>query len=76
MASSVLGANLLHVCLQPGLLPAGRGGAVTKPCWGHGPPSHCPPEPRYWCCRPDEREAGLEGWELPLGACRARGSSG
>ena len=31
----------------------------------------------YWCCRLGERELepGLEGRELPLGACRAWGSS-
>lgn len=57
-------------------IPPGRGvgvGVGTSPClcpqWGLGA--------LYWCCRLGEREAepGLEGRELPLGACRAWGSS-
>lgn len=67
--------------LQPGrLLPEGERGSPQRSLLG-GPsgPTHLAPHlhPGYWCCRLGERETepGLEGSELPPGACRAWGSS-
>lgn len=82
---SVLGRKpvLCLVCSQVCSSP--EGGQSTKtPSWrGHQllPPGTTQVPPRlhllYWCCRVGEREweLGLEGRELPLGACRAWGSS-
>lgn len=83
----VLGSKpVLHLCLQPGLLLSGKGEGqrqrsllrrtppVPAAIWAHRVTAlQCP---LYWCCRLDERELepGLEGSELPPGACRARGS--
>lgn len=71
---------------RPGLLLQGEGvGESTGTPARAGdmaptPPGHPSLSTRailYWCCRVGERELepGLEGRELPLGACRAWGSS-
>lgn len=83
---SVLGRKpVLCPFLQPGLLlPGGeRGSPQRSRLGGHRflplGPTHVAPylRPGYWCCRLGEREMepGLEGSELPPGACRAWGSS-
>lgn len=85
---SVLGRKpVLCLFLQPHLLLPGRerGGQQRSLLGGRqswplpSGPTPVPPHrrPLYWCCRLGEREAerGLEGRDLPLGACRAWGSS-
>ena len=83
----VLGRKRILCPFQwPGLLLQGEGvgGVHRDPCSGGvtapAPPGHPSLSTRailYWCCRVGERELepGLEGRELPLGACRAWGSS-